>query len=271
MSFFCCPVCKKELENNGGSLRCKNGHSYDISKSGYVNLLLSNQMNTLSPGDNKLMISSRRDFLNKGYYNKLAEKLCETVKKYAFEKISILDAGCGEGYYTEKVCGSIKNFNPSVLGIDISKFAAEAAAKRKCGADFAVASIFHMPVFDSSFDMLITLFAPFCEEEFHRILKPHGIMIMVIPDERHLFEFKQKIYDSPYLNQVGDYSLESFEFIEAIKVSDRITIDNNKDIMNLFSMTPYYYKTGIEGSERVSQMNDLETEIAFQILVYKSC
>lgn len=267
MSGFCCPVCGEALENHEKFLKCLNGHSFDKAKSGYTNLLLSNRMNSAVPGDNKLMVSARRDFLNKGYYSALADRLCETVKKYIPTGI-LLDAGCGEGYYTEKVASSVGNA-VHVIGIDISKFACDAAAKRHSDAEIAAASVFHIPVADEKCDGIMTLFTPFCREEFFRVLKSGGILISVIPSERHLWEFKQAVYDKPYLNKVQDYAVDGFEFIEPIKISSRIIIDNGQDIMSLFSMTLYYYKTGIDGAERVSAMTSLDTEIAFEILVYR--
>ena len=70
---FICPKCKAPLTVSGGSLRCPDGHCYDISSGGYVNLLLSNMMNSKLPGDNKLMVNARRAFLNKGFYRPLAD------------------------------------------------------------------------------------------------------------------------------------------------------------------------------------------------------
>jgi 23S rRNA (guanine745-N1)-methyltransferase len=83
MSNFICPVCGKELIKNNKSLTCKNNHNFDIAKSGYANLLLSQQIKAKHHGDDKVMVRSRRDFLNKGYFNLLLESVSETVKKYA--------------------------------------------------------------------------------------------------------------------------------------------------------------------------------------------
>ena len=213
------------------------------------------------------MVSARRTFLHKGYYDVLATALCDTVKKYIRNGDVLLDAGCGEGYYTAKVAGALAG-GAEIIGLDISKFAVEAAAKAKCWAALAVASIFHMPIAENSCDMLMSLFAPYCAEEFTRVLKPRGIMLMVIPAERHLWQLKQAIYDTPYLNEVQDYALEGFSFLEAVKIADTITIDNNEDIMSLFSMTPYYYRTDLNGMQRARALTSLTTEIAFEILVY---
>lgn len=268
---YICPKCGEKLEKNGGSLVCPSSHTYDIARSGYVNLLLPQQMNAKLPGDNKLMVDARKNFLGKGYYGILADKFCETVKKYASKGCTVLDAGCGEGYYTVSAAKALPD--AFISGTDISKTAADAAAKRAKSENaenvfFSVSSVFHMPVKSGSCDVVTSLFAPYCGEEFLRVLKPDGVLIMVIPSERHLWELKEAVYDEPYLNEVKDYALEGFELKENIEVTGEIRLKSKEDIQNLFSMTPYYYKTGEEGHKRLEALEELTTEIGFEILVY---
>ena len=105
-SIFSCPVCGKELKFDERSYKCKSGHCFDRSKSGYVNLLTSDKMHSKLPGDNKLMVRARRSFLQKGYYSYLAESLSSIICRHAENGISLIDAGCGEGYYTEEILRS---------------------------------------------------------------------------------------------------------------------------------------------------------------------
>ena len=273
MSGFICPVCRGVLERAEHSYVCPSRHSFDIAAKGYVNLLLSNQMNAKLPGDNKMMVNARAEFLNKGYYSHLAETVSQAVSE-VFAGGCILDAGCGEGYYTENIYGKIKEKTEDfkLLGIDISKFACANTARRFKGDDrceTAAASIFHLPLADSSADVLVTMFAPFCREEFYRVLKTGGSFIMAIPAEKHLMSFKAAVYDEPYKNQTADYHIDGFEFIESRMTGRNIFIDNNKDIQSLFSMTPYYYKTSEQGHERVKALSSLETEAEFEVLIYR--
>lgn len=267
-----CPKCGGRLEFDGNSYRCEKRHTYDKARSGYVNFLLSDQMNSKLPGDNKLMVNARKSFLSKGYYGKLMENFCSAVKKYAVENAVILDAGCGEGYYTVNMAKTVHD--AFVMGTDISKTAVDAAAKRARAESaenllFSVSSVFHLPVESNSCDMVTTLFAPWCGEEFLRVLKPEGVLVMVIPSERHLIQLKEAVYDEPYLNEVKDFSLEGFSLLEHINIADRIKLNSTEDILNLFSMTPYYYKTGEDGHKKLSALSELETEIGFEILIYK--
>lgn len=273
MSGFICPVCGERLRRDGNSYKCGKNHCFDISSKGYVNLLLSNQMNAKLPGDNKMMVNARSDFLGKGYYSHLAEAVSDKAVSL-FDGGRILDAGCGEGYYTEKIYEKIKarldEF--SLLGIDISKFACARAARRFKGderCEVGAASVFHIPVESGSVDMLVTMFAPFCREEYFRVLREDGLLLMAIPGEDHLLSLKKAVYDEPYKNQTADYDILGFDFVESVQITREIFIDNNEDIRKLFAMTPYYYKTSAEGHERVNALGELETQADFELLIYR--
>ena len=181
-STFLCPVCKSKLFALPSQLKCLKGHSFDIAKQGYVNLLLDNTQNKRH-GDDKLMVRSRRDFLEKGFYKELLDGICHAVKTNISENGVIADIGCGEGYYTSAVlnCG---NFN--VFGIDISKDALKYAAKSLKNAQFAVASAFSLPFSDKSVDCVLNVFAPIANEEYLRVLKPNGIFVCAVALENHL-------------------------------------------------------------------------------------
>ncbi len=270
MSIFICPVCGEMLEISGKSYICTKRHTFDMAKSGYVNLLPTNNSGSVH-GDNKLMLRARREFLEKGYYKPLCDAVCRTVNKYCGNGSVILDAGCGEGYYTTAVKSIFDQSDIAVdmYGIDISKDAVDMAAKRKSGVNFAAASVFHIPVMTESCDILLTMFAPYCGEEYCRVLKKDGIMIMVIPSENHLWELKSRIYDTPYKNEVKDYELDGFEFIGAKKIGYNMEITGKSDILSLFSMTPYYYKTGKKEQQRLNELEFLTTQAEFELLTYK--
>ncbi len=272
MSVFSCPVCGGNLEISGKSYVCSNGHCFDLAKSGYVNLLLSKHRGKTIHGDNKLMLRGRRTFLEKGYYKSLCDRICETVVKYAENGVVLLDAGCGEGYYTANAAAALDKFNitADMYGIDISKDAVELAAKRKTGVKFAAASVFRMPIVSGSCDILLTMFAPYCGEEYRRVLKKGGIMLMAIPSREHLWELKQAVYDTPYKNEVKPYELEGFEFLESERVTFRMKINSGEDIRSLFAMTPYCYRTGQRDRERLMALEALETTADFEILTYCS-
>ena len=259
-----CPVCHETIEKaNEKTYLCKNNHSFDISKKGYVNFLLCQNMRSKLPGDNKEMVTARELFLSKGYYSEFLKKLKEIIDEYQPKKI--LDAGCGEGYYTNGIYTSDR----AIIGIDISKSALQKAAPKNRSITYIAASLFDLPVQNNSVDLLFSLFAPYAGEEFYRVLKKDGIMILGIPGADHLFELKSVIYDTPYKNQVKEYQLENFSFLESKKLHTKIKLQTKEDILNLFQMTPYYYRTKKEDLEKIYALEQFEVTISFELLIYQ--
>ena len=240
---------------------CGNGHSFDIAKEGYVNLLRSNK-NGDKIGDDKYSARSRRDFLNKGYYAPLRDALREIFAKH---QGSVLDICCGEGYYT-----SALGENPSlqVYGFDIAREMIRLAAKRGNGTYF-VANMASIPVPDSSFDYAIHLFAPFHEPEFARILKPGGSLYTVIPGEKHLFGLKEALYDTPYRNDEKLPETKLLQLVGTRKIAAKIKLASPEDIESVFRMTPYYFHTSQADREKLAAYEMLETPIEFVIAHYQ--
>jgi len=258
VSFFKCPVCSSQLHKDGKSLKCQKGHSFDIAKQGYVNLLMSNK--SANHGDDKLMVKARQTFLEKGYYSKLKESVADIVGKGHV----LLDAGCGEGYYTDAL-----SLNNSVCGIDISKEALKIAAKRCKNAEFAVASIYDIPLADSSVDTVVNIFAPDSPEEYLRILQNKGRLIMVTPMKNHLIELKNAVYDDPYTNPYVDPAKDGFKILSSTELKYSIDIECNEDIVSLFKMTPYYYKTSEKDQNKLNFIDHLKTSVEFLITEYQ--
>lgn len=272
MSNFVCPLCRTALEQEERSFKCLNGHNFDKAKSGYINLLMSQETKKKRHGDDKLMVLARKEFLESGYYNVLLEKLKEVISKYVKNQDVILDAGCGEGWYTDSLLKHLTKqaLHVNMIGIDISKCAVDFAAKRNKAIQLAVASIADLPVADDSCDMIISIFAPFLREECERALKEQGLLIKVIPLEKHLWSLKKAVYDIPYENVIENLEIEGFDLIEKHEIKEMIHLSNNHDIISLFAMTPYYYKTGRDDQMKLNAVETLDTEVEFAILVYKN-
>ena len=267
---FICPKCKNSLTvTDGGTAKCPLGHSYDRAKEGYYNLLLSSAGGV--HGDNREMVAARRDFLDTGAYWPLAERVAELVCEYTCVGGIMLDAGCGEGYYTHIINEKAENANKNlhILGFDISKDAVRLAAKRDGGVSLAVASSYDIPLLDGTVDAVVNVFSPLALSETSRILRTGGTFIMAIPAERHLFGLKSVLYDTPYLNTPESDELRGFELISREKIAYRLTLDTKEEINSLFMMTPYAYRSPREGRERLALLDTLTTEIEFYLFVYK--
>lgn len=262
---FVCPVCKSELALFEKVYRCPNNHCFDVSAGGYVNLLMSRQSSAKRHGDDKLMVRARRDFFEKGFYSELRDAICESVASVLAQNGTLVDVGCGEGYYTAAVAD--RDFR--VFGIDISKDALKYAAKSVKNVSFAVASAFSLPFETESADCILNVFAPSAYEEFYRVLKPEGKLIKAVPLKDHLWELKCKLYDEPYKNKPEKRNDELFELVCKKELKYKINLCSKEDIANLFKMTPYYYKTGKEDAEKLLADDTLETTVHFGVGIYE--
>ncbi len=266
---FLCPKCKKELNITDFGCSCENGHSYDRGKEGYYNLLLGNSGGT--HGDNRDMVSARRDFLSRGYYKPLADAMADLILDHTPKFGVILDSGSGEGYYTditEKIIYERDGVS-NLYGFDISKDAVRSAAKKNKKITYAVASAYKMPVGDCSVDTVFNIFSPLAEDEVRRVLKSQGKFIMAIPDEEHLYDLKAKIYDTPYKNTVEDTKIDGFRLLEEKKVHYNMELDSRDAIRSLFMMTPYAYRTKPENKERIESLLKLDCRAEFILFVYE--
>ena len=187
MSVYKCPVCHKELEKIDKTYKCCNNHSFDISKKGYVNLMLANQGHSLNEGDSKEMINSRTRFLSGGFYSPLREALLHHIYKITSDlpNTTFLDVACGEGYYTNYIHSQIqKNKEILTIGVDISKSAIHSSSVSKNmlslhNISYCVGNLDYLPFIDGSFDVLLNCFAPINTNEFSRVLKKGGYFIRV--------------------------------------------------------------------------------------------
>ncbi len=263
-----CPVCASDVyeSEDKKSLFCKGirRHCFDFSSDGYVSL--SRQ----GAGDSKQAIAARRAFLSGDYYLPLAEKLCEVAGKYVGSDAVILDAGCGEGYYTNKIA---EKFG-FALGFDLSKFGVAAGAKAarregRYNTFYATGSVFELPVKDASVDCVVNIFAPCAESEYMRVIKDGGVLIVVGAGKDHLMGLKRVLYESTYENRERADLPKDTEMIEQQTLKYEIEVNGQADVESLFSMTPYYWRTSEADKEKLLGVKSLKTDVEFEIYVYK--
>ena len=265
-----CPVCGAALSltDDGKSAACggKKRHLFDFAAGGYINLYTSRA----SGGDSGECIAARNAFLAKGYYEKISDEINLLLDKYAGAGARVLDAGCGEGYYTGRMAASGK----TAFGFDLSKsgvnIASKAAKRSGLPAFFGVASVFALPVLSGSMDAVTTIFAPCAEEEYARVLKQGGILLLAGAGTEHLIDLKKAVYESAYENEGRrDLPTEKFELLEEKRVTYGIELASGEDIENLFAMTPYFYRTSQKDKEKLKEFSSLFTKIDVELFIYK--
>ncbi len=242
-----CPICQAPLKQGKPCWHCENHHSFDVARQGYVNLLPVQQKHSLTPGDTKEMVAARRSFLDGGHYAPIAQTLSEMVRALAPE--TVLDAGCGEGYYLSHL-----NFVPERWGIDISKEAVRFAAARDKAAQFLTATAAHLPFAQSSFDCILSMFAFTAEKEFARVLKPGGHFIQVLAGREHLMGLKNIIY--PKIIEKEQHpvpNLDGFRLVSSKTIEFSFDLTKREEVHDLLYMTPHVHRISAEGARALEE------------------
>ena len=243
-----CPVCGAELNRLDNRYVCPRGHSFDIARQGYVNLLAVQQKHSRNPGDTREQVLSRREFLEAGFYAPIAQTLIDTAKGLGISG-PVLDVGCGEGYYSARLAQAL---GAPLTGLDISKEAVRCAAGKYKDAQWLCATASHIPVADGSAALLTSLFALTAPEEFHRVLEQDGYFFQVLAAQDHLLGLKRIIYDQlTFKEKDTQPEFPGFERVQSVPIRFSFTVEG-KQVQNLLSMTPHVFRITKEGAERLA-------------------
>lgn len=284
-----CPVCKEGLHNNDRSYFCPQGHSFDIARQGYVNLLLSHQRRSKHPGDSKEMVKARRTFLAEGHYLPIYTTLEQLVLKH-LENIEInsplqmADLGCGEGYYTHQLDKTLRETLAEqkkpcqTWGVDISKEAIIKACKHNSDAKWLIANLSKTPFSDHSMTMISVLFCTINVQEIVRLLKPGGVFIFAKPNAGHLIQLREHIYSDIKVHENNTAIKETtdnpishpkLKLIDTEELFHSINLNTPESIQALFKMTPHYWRSQPEKHKKIEQLSQLNTDISLNFFCYR--
>lgn len=264
---YLCPVCGGPLQpqpTDKGYV-CPLNHCFDRAKEGYLNLLPVQFKHSKEPGDNKLMLQARREFLEAGFYEPMAKAVAIMMTAFAQQGLTqnVLDLGCGEGYYSRRMADFCQH-NPGMVlhGLDIAKFAVAAAAKKQRLAHFIVASANRLPYPDQYFDLVFRVFAPSDDGELKRVLKPSGHLLTVTPGPRHLWQLKELIYAKPKEHDLESELPLGFERLSTQRISYTIN-PNAQQRMALLQMTPFAWQANESAQQAINAVAELAIETDF--------
>ena len=264
---FACPICQENLTLVESSLKCNNRHSFDLAKFGYVNLAPQIKQ---SANYDKENFQNRQQILEAGFYQAILEVVSDLLSNSKNAK-TILDIGCGEGFYSRKLqeTHSEKTF----YAFDISKDSVQIAAKSEpnWAVNWFVGDLARLPIKDASMDILLDIFSPANYGEFRRVLSKDGILIKVIPTKNHLKEIRQKVQDQltnkDYSNQdIKNHFQEHFTILSSQTASLTKTITANQ-LQALLSMTPLLFHID---QSKIDWSQLTEITIEAEILVGKT-
>jgi len=245
-----CPRCGSAFSLNGASLICEQRHCYDLSRRGYVNLAPGHDQSAEKYDAD--LFESRRIVFESGFYQPVMEAIAALLPE---AEITVLDVGCGEGWYARTLAGQFPK--AELLGLDISRDAITAAARVLGRANWLVADLKHLPVADHSIDVVLDVLTPADYAEFRRVLKPDGLLIKVVPGVEYLSEVRRAV--APWLRSGDSYDnarvLEHLR--ENAKIVDELEIRKTSPLTPeqsraFLRMTPMTFSVPEEALETLS-------------------
>lgn len=263
-----CPVCRDRLALTEAESRwvCPAGHSFDVAREGYVNLLLAGQRRSRQPGDSPEMVGARRRFLATGAYDPLSAAVARVVADD--QPCIVLDVGCGEGRHTRAISA------PAVLGIDVAKTAVAAAARSHPGGSYAVASAADLPVEDGAVDVAVNVFGPVIAAELARVVRPGGAVVTAFPAAGHLEGLRAMVYPGARPHELKPPLRDADEwFVQtgSISVTFTLAVTDVAALRDLFAMTPYRWHAPPDMDDRIAAAVSprFETLADIQVATYR--
>ncbi|COH56794.1 putative RNA methyltransferase [Streptococcus pneumoniae] len=264
---FACPICQENLTLLETNFKCCNRHSFDLAKFGYVNLAPQIKQ---SANYDKENFQNRQQILEAGFYQAILDAVSDLLAS-SKTTTTILDIGCGEGFYSRKLQES--HSEKTFYAFDISKDSVQIAAKSEpnWAVNWFVGDLARLPIKDASMDILLDIFSPANYGEFRRVLSKDGILIKVIPTENHLKEIRQRVQDQltnkEYSNQdIKEHFQEHFTILSSQSASLTKTI-TAEQLQALLSMTPLLFHVD---QSKIDWSQLTEITIEAEILVGKA-
>lgn len=278
-----CPICHDPLAAHEQTVRCPQGHAFDVAREGYINLLVLRKKPRIL-GDAKEMVRARRAFLQSGHYQPLSDAVNVLVAAHlqAQGAISqqprlIVDAGCGEGYYLGRVQEHLQaQFSHEALhycGFDIAKDAVRLAARQHPPLVCVVADVNRRILLpDDSVDVLLNIFAPRNAAEFARIVAPGGRLLVMIPTPAHLRELRTALdllnVEPEKRARVTAQFASAFKLVDTQAVQYTMTL-TRETLQPLVRMTPSYWHLSTAAQQSIDELHAFQTSVSVEILSFQ--
>ena len=264
-------------DNEDRRLVCQNDHSFDIAREGYVNLLLSGQSRSKTPGYTREMLLARRNLFDTGFFEPLIQALADILHSDSdtASPANVLDAGCGEGQILSRLVQGSSPPDIHGFGTDISKEGIRYAAKLDHSVVWCVSNLQRrLPYGDHTFEFVLNILAPEHAPEFHRVLKPGGALIKAVAMANHLRQFREAIYESGRKEDMSDTKTraalaEQFEIASTQRLAYAFPM-NIESTGNLIDMSPLSWKGSRTKLQALRSAGLQEVMIDLEIIVARA-
>lgn len=262
--------CGLPLENHERTYVCERGHSYDIARSGYLNLLQPQDRRSREPGDSKAAVAARASLLDAGVGRTLIDALCDKVMALALPGDPVVvDLGSGTG---DAIAALGRRRAITGIGIDLSSAAAEHAARRWPAHTWVVANADRrLPLLDASVDLVLTLHGRRNPDEAARVLKPAGALLIAAPAPDDVIELRSAVQGSGVERDRSEALIEAhrglFELVERTAVRETLTLDR-EGLLNLLRGT--YRGARLAAASRIAAIERMAVTLASEVFVLRA-
>jgi 23S rRNA (guanine745-N1)-methyltransferase len=263
-----CPVagCRRALTRTRDGLACARAHSFDVARSGYVNLLLPQDRRSRNPGDAPATVSARLRTEARGYETPLTDAITSFLTVGPAD--AVLDVGCGDGHHLAAI---VARFGCEGHGLDISVPAIDAAARLRPELHWVVANADRfLPYADASFQLVASITAQRNPKEFRRVLADDGTLLLVVPAPDDLIEVREMVLGEGVSRDRVDGAIEAFAPLFVLDRHERIRHVAHLDPASVRDVMVGTYRAGRASRQaRLATVPALDVTLSRDVLLFR--
>ena len=258
--------CRRRLARAAHRLVCARAHSFDVARSGYVNLLQAPDRRSAQPGDGAAIVQARGRLIARGLETPITDRIAAMVALDPSD--AVLDVGCGEGHHLAVLTG---RFGCEGHGLDISVAAIEVAAKRRPGLHWVVANADRvLPYADASFRLVTSITAPRNPTEFRRVLRDDGMLLLAVPAPDDLIEVRERILGKGIERDRVEKAIATFAPLFVLDRRERIRHAAHLDAAAIRDVMAGSYRAGRASREaRLAAASALDVTLSRDVLLFR--